>query len=218
MEQLDYWRLCDELSVVQAALLIVGADPTGSQEYIDQWDATQRPKGYDGALAALKAIVLSKAMKATIRRPPHGNSWLAARPHGTAILPGSGGMEVFCEVEPDWKITMISVSDLREFLKRRGIQTGFFFPQPEESVEYLDPNRPYFSPKLAAAVHAWQAVKSDPALVRTKRVKGALIVWLNQHAGQYGLTDKNGLPNETAIDEVAKVANWDTKGGAPKTP
>jgi hypothetical protein len=29
-DPLDYWRLCEEVSVAQAALLIVGADPTGS--------------------------------------------------------------------------------------------------------------------------------------------------------------------------------------------
>ena len=41
MEKMDYWRLCDEFSVVQAALLIVGTDPsecdpfTGS--YCQKW-------------------------------------------------------------------------------------------------------------------------------------------------------------------------------------
>ena len=28
MDVFDYWRLCDQLSVVQAALLIVGEDPS----------------------------------------------------------------------------------------------------------------------------------------------------------------------------------------------
>jgi hypothetical protein len=34
MEGTDYWRLCDELSVIQAALLVVGADPASDQEYV----------------------------------------------------------------------------------------------------------------------------------------------------------------------------------------
>jgi hypothetical protein len=28
IESMDYWRLCDELSVVQAALLVIGEDPS----------------------------------------------------------------------------------------------------------------------------------------------------------------------------------------------
>src|SRR5262249_59629063 len=38
MDALDYWRFCDEVSVVQAALLIVGEDPAASQEYIADWE------------------------------------------------------------------------------------------------------------------------------------------------------------------------------------
>jgi hypothetical protein len=34
-DALDYWRLCDELSVVQAALLVVGKDPSKLQHRID---------------------------------------------------------------------------------------------------------------------------------------------------------------------------------------
>jgi hypothetical protein len=34
MDALDYWRLCDALSVVQAALLIVDGDPSEAQSYI----------------------------------------------------------------------------------------------------------------------------------------------------------------------------------------
>ena len=41
MDPLDYWRLCDELSVVQAALLIVGEDPSGTQDHIDRQQREQ---------------------------------------------------------------------------------------------------------------------------------------------------------------------------------
>jgi hypothetical protein len=34
MEGLDYWRLCDEVSITQAALLIVGVDPATCQDNI----------------------------------------------------------------------------------------------------------------------------------------------------------------------------------------
>src|ERR1700730_13033612 len=46
MDALDYWRRVDELSVVQAALLIVDEDPSGTQH---ERGPGNRPKGYDAA-------------------------------------------------------------------------------------------------------------------------------------------------------------------------
>jgi hypothetical protein len=46
-------------------------------------------------------------------------------------------------------------------------------------------------------------------------VKQALDVWLGLHANEFGLTKEDGNPNETGIQEIAKIANWDTLGGAP---
>ena len=45
-----------------------------------------------------------------------------------------------------------------------------------------------------------------------------MMKWLRRHADQYGLTKDDGNPNEQGIEEIAKIANWDSKGGAPKTP
>jgi hypothetical protein len=50
-----------------------------------------------------------------------------------------------------------------------------------------------------------------------KHPKGALSKWLREHAAELGLSDDDGKPNETGIEEVAKVANWQPGGGAPKT-
>jgi hypothetical protein len=38
MEGLDYWRLCDELSLIQAALLLAGEDPSATQQYVEDWN------------------------------------------------------------------------------------------------------------------------------------------------------------------------------------
>ncbi|WP_186308572.1 hypothetical protein [Paraburkholderia sp. BCC1885] len=49
-------------------------------------------------------------------------------------------------------------------------------------------------------------------------MKDAIRKWLREHAAEFDLTNEDGNPNETGIDEVAKVANWQPSGGAPKTP
>jgi hypothetical protein len=39
MESLDYWRICDELSVIQAATLLVGGDPSSDASRLESLDA-----------------------------------------------------------------------------------------------------------------------------------------------------------------------------------
>lgn len=41
--------------------------------------------------------------------------------------------------------------------------------------------------------------------------------WLRLNAKTYGLTLKDGSPNNTGIQEICKVANWKQSGGATKT-
>lgn len=50
-EDLNFWRLCDELSVIQAALLITGNSPSGEFRYAE--DSSIKPAGYDAAKTAI---------------------------------------------------------------------------------------------------------------------------------------------------------------------
>ncbi len=53
LSSIDYWRLCDELNVIQAALLVVGEDPSTSHTYVENWAIECRPNGYEAAKTAL---------------------------------------------------------------------------------------------------------------------------------------------------------------------
>jgi len=66
-------------------------------------------------------------------------------------------------------------------------------------------------------VRAWLAIESVEDL-SGKHPKQVLLKWLRENAASYGLTDGEGKPMETSINEIAKIANWQAKGGAPKTP
>ena len=76
----------------------------------------------------------------------------------------------------------------------------------------------FYAPKLAAAVRAWNEVTSNPEALNGKTPKKALEIWLRKHANEYGLTAKDGNPNELGIEEICKVANWKPAGGASPTP
>ncbi|MFC1876005.1 hypothetical protein ACFL2E_01825 [Thermodesulfobacteriota bacterium] len=206
MEKMDYWRLCDELSVVQAAFLIVGVDP-GEFPYVMNWQEHERPENFSPALAALSHAILGGRLSATIRTVVK-----------TRFDPTAEDNYDYDTGEPDWQKTTILVEDLKTWLNGRGIKTGFFFPHPEDDLDFLDPNHKNYAPKLAASIRAWQAVNADPGLIKGKTVKQALVKWLRKNADQFGLTKDDGNPNEQGIEEISKISNWDAKGGAPKTP
>lgn len=193
MESLDYWRLCDEVSVVQAALLILGDDPTDKQYSVEK-NTKSRPKGYEAARAALTHAILGGSLNATQRYE-------------------------LGEYTPCWHSTTVKVDELRDWLVSRGFRSGFFFPDvSEETPDYLSGSSPYYAPKLAAAVNAWLHVTKNLALLNGKTPKQAIEKWLREHAVTYGLTKEDGSPNEQGIEDIAKVANWKPTGGVAKTP
>ncbi|MBW1895337.1 MAG: hypothetical protein JRI91_16840 [Deltaproteobacteria bacterium] len=206
MKKMDYWRLCDELSVVQAALLMVGITPE-EYPYVMNEGEHERPENFSAALTALSHAILGGRLPATIRKFVETN-W-------EIIAEAEYGYDTD---EPDWQKTTILVEDLKVWLKGLGVKTGFFFPQATDTPDYLDSSHKNYAPKLSAAIEAWKAVNADPDLMKGKTVKQALQKWLRKNADQFGLTKDDGNPNEQGIDEIAKISNWATKGGAPKTP
>ncbi len=220
MEELDYWRLCEELSIDQAAHLIIGASPTLVQELsvttaeLPESQAMRYERDIEAVRSALTYAIRSGILPATsieVRR----------KAEQSALAMYEEDDDGFCFVdtgELDLHKTTIHVTDLRDWLRLRGMKPEFFFPENNElTPDYLDPLHPRYAPKLAAAVNAWLTME-DNSLMDGKSPKQALEKWLRENAAKYGLSDDDGKPNETGIAECAKVANWKSKGGAPKTP
>lgn len=202
MKGFDLWRLCDELTVVQAALLIAGADPSSDADSVEGWDVEKRPLGYEAAKIAISNALRRGTIKG--KKIPKRKYDFDGNSSDVVDLVDVGESRV-------------DVDSLRAWLGDRGLRTGFFFPEPVVVGDYLDPKHPRYAPKLAAAVLAWLAVESELAL-KSKTPKQALTKWLREHAPRFGLADDEGKPNELGIEETAKVANWQLTGGAPKTP
>jgi hypothetical protein len=198
MESLDYWRLNEELSIVHAALLLAECDPSTEKGYVEDWKMHERPHGYEAAKTAIYNAFRRGTIKGTVVPEYDYNINGTAYPVADTVSMNS----------------IVDVESLREWLATRGIRTGFFFPTATDAPDYLDPKNPRYAPKLAAAVRAWQSVTDAGG----KHPKQALAKWLREHAAEFGMTDDEGKPNETGIEEAAKVANWQPGGGAPKTP
>jgi len=207
MDNLNHWRVCDEVTVFQAIMLCLGIDPKNQSSYDieNALNAPPIPPEYGAYKTALSAAL----RKGDIQ----GNNVEITHYIDDEIPAGQ------LEDSTDINESTVNLNSVREFLESKGISEGFFFP-PSEPVasNYLDPANSAYAPKLAAAVEAWLAVTNDATALRGKSPKRALKKWLHDNASRYGLIKDDGKPNETGIKEVSKVANWKPEGGANKTP
>jgi hypothetical protein len=209
MNAIDYWKLCEAFSVIQAALLITGEDPIVHLDSIANDEFWLQPIGFDAILAALETSIISGKLKATIKwvtRQTWTEDDFTLVSYDTDVL--------------DRHRTFIAHDDLVNWLSSRNFKPAFFFEQKTDAPGYLDPKHQNYSPKLAAAIRAWEAVTSDPKYsTYGKSAKTNIENWLYSHAAEFNLVKDNGEINADAIkNQIAKVANWQTDGGAPKTP
>lgn len=239
MESLDYWRLCEELNIVQAALLVVGESPDHAK-YTEGHSVEKRPQGYEAAktaiCGALKNFISYEKEFDELERQTQGLSVdyanapdlifdnedqlsdLLSRSIRGSITQETeydmnGNHVGFIDNSIDLYRSTINAESLKKWLKFKGFTTGFFFPEPVMTMDFLDRSNARYAPKLAAAVSAWQVVTHSGK----KSPKQALDKWLREHAVEFGLTNDDGKPIEQAIEECSKVANWKAKGGATKT-
>lgn len=195
------WRLCEKLTIHQAALLIVGEDPTDIV-----WESDT--PGYVPWVAAIVAAAESGIINGV------GKFKSVMRSDGT-FFPGD---------KTDPFTSTIEVASLKLWLSAKGQRPSVFFPEVTESSKgpsavppCLDKEHPRFAPKLAAAIAAWEAMNDPNNLKASMAPRQALVAWLTQNAPLLGLVDQNGKPNKLAIKEISKIANWNTQGGAPRT-
>jgi hypothetical protein len=195
MDRTSRWKLADGLSVYQIALLIAGYDPAEfeSDQY-SKWPVEVKME-ISPFLIAIKNAARS-------------------------------GKLVFKEITEDWgegnttswEMSIVDIDSLCEWMRSRNFHDGFFIQSPDDVDQLSNSGSEFYAPKLAAAVHAWNEVTANPEALNGKTPKRALEVWLRKHANEYGLTNKDGNPNELGIEEICKVANWKPAGGASPTP
>ena len=235
-QRLENWKLNDEFSVIEASWLIAGVAPDLSNQGVENhklpYDHTGEidlpyspeddiklefmPK-YNAAFSALTKVVLSHRLPAEITSTK-GDGFLEHKTETKYSVSESKDIN-FHYNSVVWDRSTILLEDLKTWLISRNFKPAFFFPTEEQRVDdFLDPKNLHYAQKLAAAVAAWSAVTASPALTKGKTPKQALMLWLRNHADQFGLLNNDGSPIDQAIEEIAKVANWSSQGGAPKTP
>ena len=259
---LDYWKLSDEFSIIDAAILITDNDPSESVDVFDDENGVQvfnadgtlkraqktSYNGFDAVFKALRNAVLSNKLKATLGFPARAPSYhygqdgfsetnhpddieiafdtlLKISDYNTKIFTnkklsefklgekGSTFGKVYVIAEPDWTQTTAQIDDLREWLDVRGIHPPFFFPKGK-AEGFRDKTHRRYSAKLACAIAAWEAVQKAAS---KKSVKESISEWVQSNGASFGMSDKNGVVPQKAVEEVAKVVNWAIRGGATPT-
>lgn len=194
MSDREKWRYVHTLNIYQIALLIEGFDPSEfDSDSSDQWNWDAQKKTTP-LLIALRNAVDDESLP--LHRKVYRDEFGCGIAHESSL---------------------VHVDDLRTWMQRIGLHDSFFRPAKQTAdIEY--PLGKFYAPKLAAAIAAWKAVTANPRLLRGKSPKKALEAWLRENAAEYDLLNKDGTPNATGIEEIAKVANWKPTGGAPATP
>jgi hypothetical protein len=125
--------------------------------------------------------------------------------------------EFFSNPVIDWSETTVTYEDLKQWMLSRNFTSSKFFfgKQASNEPDYMNPQHPRYSSKLAAAVKVWQAME-DEELLSGKGTVDAMKDWLGSRYRELGLIYDNKF-SKNAVDNCATVANW-SKGGAPTTP
>ena len=195
MDKISRWKLADELTPYQIALLISGYDPSEFEsDHPDRWPEEVR-RDISPFLNAIKNVARSGRVEMTPVTFENGY-----------------------DNDINWLATTVNIDSLCEWMRRRNFYDGFFMIEHEKIDELVNPSGEYYAPKLAAAVRAWNETTSSSESLNGKTPKKALEIWLRKHANEYGLTGKDGNPNELGIEEICKVSNWKPGGGATPTP
>ncbi len=194
MEPINFWKLCDDYSIMHAALIAVGYAPDDVEGFSDP-EIENRFPGYIAVRTALCGAIEGGGLR-DVREVRHSNDYEDGR--------------------LDVRRTCIAVSSLDGYFRARGFSCELFDRSASHAAG--DARSPYFSKKLDAANKAWAAVTADPGLLSGKSAKQALVVWLTEHAAELGLLNEDGNPNRSGIEEISKVANWRPEGGATPTP
>ena len=176
MESIDFWRF-----VVQATLLIIGKNPSDESRDLEKFD---KVKGFDAVFCAITQAIINEKLNARFRSEAYELHGFVTVGEGErfdrlAISDCNETCRIAYKKKPNWHLTTIAVDDLKAWLLTLNYKPAFFFDEQQQNnvPNYMNPNHPRYSPKLAATVKVWQAMEDENLLLKTTPKK-AMDDWL----------------------------------------
>ena len=233
MNEMDLWRLTPHYTIVEAAALIIGADPE-CVYLIDDYEDTrdfyvngEHSNKFHPVYTAIKRSLINKSLNCA-----NTDTLMEAlehmRPPQQQLAQGEPQPERIKLVMKLESLTpsvcqsqaILSASEIKTWLKKEGFTTGFFFPNANVNnvPDYLNKDHPCFTPKLYAAIRVWEGVALDGD--NYGKPKQRMTKWLEARAADLGLIHEVSGPSyekgdlkSTAIEQICSVANWNQDGG-----
>lgn len=227
-----------EYSIVEAAAIVSGIHPAAIKDYPDgtcevkeDWESHN-----DAAILANAWTVNSQDllyMPKSMERNAASKRTEEFKTVATSLERAieAGNLAATTKQEPEqslnirqphrWAATFIEKHALVYWLDENGLPRGIFSKiqarkPTAQLLAYLDPTSPYYSHSLAAAIAGHNYAASQNL---NKKVKDAIKKWIRAENASGRLLDENGKEwTDTALEAIAKVANWNKEGGAPTTP
>ncbi len=211
--EFDYYRLVEDFTIHEAAVLIANDSPNNVRysnydgEVCYYIDGTEKNKIFSICVTAITRAIEKEKLPATIRTGSRQPNFYESK--------NSNGYKEWIPIgDIDPTKTTIEREDLRAWLKQRGFNQGFFFPENyKNDIPYLNPDNPHYPKKLAALVAAWEAAdqtaEHDPST--NKNPITFVKKWLIENADKFNLKDNN--QKEAFFEDLAAICNWNVKGG-----
>lgn len=109
-----------------------------------------------------------------------------------------------------WLLGELSTEDLKCWLRNENVEIPSLGIESANVPAYMNPTHEKYAPKLAIAVKAWEHFYINGLTYPNRSPKDNIKAWLEENA------ESSSLSKE-AKEEIAKIVNWQPKGGAPKS-
>ncbi|MEM1086975.1 MAG: hypothetical protein AAGH90_04545 [Pseudomonadota bacterium] len=196
------WLLAEELTVKQAAILLLNEDPEQFPYAENPEREHHRPKGYIAAKQVISSALRSGKVTGEV-------VWETER----VMVTNYESEEVPIEGQINANKSYVNMDSLKEWLASKNVTVEQFAGLAGTSEDFLDRDDPSYSPKLAATVAAWRHVKKNR--IHGVSVKQQLLEWLRGNSAKYWPDDASAKVTDTFVKEAARIANWDAEGGRP---
>lgn len=197
------WLLAEDLSIRQAALLLLNEDPERFPRAEYPNSDRDVPAGYEAARQVIVSALLANKVD--------GNrTWKTI---SGEYPDGGSGWQDYVEGDVCADKSTINMDSLRAWLASKNVTVEQFIGLSGTSDDFLDQDDQKYAPKLAATIAAWRHVKSNP--INGLSVKQQLTNWLNDNSARFWPEGMDAKVTDTFVKEAARIANWDADGGRP---
>lgn len=204
------WRMCEFFSFNDAMNLIFDYEP--DSYYFSSYNERNLQEEFIPVYRKIKNDIINFSM------PIYCDNNIIIDCYETAAKSLELTQDKY-QYEDWWMKCSMRFHDIKKWLEDNNITSKFFSTEfkltTSEITELLNVHNEFYSRKLAAAVKAWLYFNEN-GINNKKSPKDNIQEWIRKNAEELDLIDGgNTTPSKQTVEDISKVVNWNTEGGAP---